>query len=470
MAMSSPDEVLSILLDVDVKGVEKLESSMGKWNQALNAGMGAAKAFIGTLAAIDVAIVGFGVAASQKAASFDALVMSLNAVEGSAKKAERSIAALREIAKGPGLGVESAIETYSGLRRGGLESGFAMDFTKNLGNAIAFTGGGKEELGRIAIALNQIAISPTLRGQDVMQLAQARLPVYNALKSAFGTGDTAELDKMGVSSADALKAINAELAKLPKVAGGAKNTFENLTDALNYGMVQIGQGINAGIMPYVMDFIGAIEKVSEDGSLKDFGSALAETFTTVLDSISGSGATAQEVIDDAMRGMLTLSYASRNFIMQLGNLWEIFKALVPGADIIGGKGVSGISPLEEANFTMDAIVKGRADRKLAAEIRGKKGDGLTDPEVETPATEAPAVKFLREIEKHTKTMADRIEDALLGGGVATDAAFNVRNIGAWSGASGGNRAEKMIIEGFRLLQSEAGVAMARSGTFGRRNG
>lgn len=556
MAGMSPDEVLSILLEVDTRSMDAATGSIGNWQSALNTGMGVAKAFIGTLAAVDLAIVGFGTMASKKAAEFDALALSLNAIEGSAQKASKAMAALREIAKGPGLGVESAIETYAGLRRGGLDSAFSMDLTKNLGNAIAFTGGGKDELSRIAIALNQIAVSPTLRGQDVMQLAQARLPVYGALKSAFGTADTAELDKMGISSAEALRAINEELAKLPKVAGGAKNTFENLADALDYGMIQIGQGINKGIIPFVNDLVSSIDKLNNSGNLEAYGSALADAFMSVMEAFTGSTET-NDILRGIEKATLVVAYATSNLLENsrglaegIKNFWENtfgtkespyitveeWRARNPGkttADmpnpyIRDGQWVvddpNGIMPTPtpdtpagqaeakmreieaEAERNRQTQENGRlrrdpngghyreievapgvwiderkatpAQRAAARKLKAQGGSsasgadsamgGVTGSGTETPpGVEPPATKFLRQIEQHTREMKEHVQDMLLGGGAATDAAVNERNLARWSGTGSSNRFARMIEEGVRGLIIEGSSAMAKAGTFRR---
>lgn len=475
----SHDETLSIGVTLDTQDVD---SQLAGLDRAFNAGLGAGQAFIGTLVAIDAAILGLGVAASKKAAEFEALTLSLNAVEGSASKARKAIEELRDIAKGPGLGVESAIQTYAGLRRGGLDSAFSMDLTRNLGNAIAYTGGGKEELGRIAVALNQIATSQFLRGQDVMQLNEARIPIYKILKDAFGTAETEDLKKLGVSSAEALHAINEELAKLPKVTGGAKNTFENIADTIDYGMVQIGTGINNVLMPAINDLLSSFGDLTKDSTLTQFGELLGQTFLDMFDSIKSAATTSQDVLDQALMGILATSFATRNFVMNLEDLKDILPDLmsqilrsIPGIGPLfdtvikliprGAQGVGITSPFDEALEAMKGIQAERKGRE-AFNARQKKGEDATAEEPPKPEESKPQTVYLREIARNTKTMADRLSDAIMGGGTTTDRYFNSRNIAHLSGehATGGF---KLIIQGIQQVMAEQMVQGARAGNWRR---
>lgn len=497
--ISSYDEVLSVLLDIDTKDLKTLDGNISKLGGLFNAATGAAKVFIGTLAALDAGILAAGYSMARKASDFEALEISLNAVEGSAKRAKASLAELRDIAKGPGLGVQSAIETYSGLRRGGIDHDLAMSITKEIGNAIAYTGGGRDELSRIGIALSQIAVSPTLRGQDVMQLAQARLPVYQALKNQFGTADTEKLQEMGISSAAALKALRDEFAKLPRVTGGAKNSFENLSDAIEYAEVQIGKGINEGIMPMINDFTDQIGKLNEDGSLKDFGVDLAEVFTSIFDSVLGEGATAREQFDTIMQTILTISYASRNFIMNFEEIWNFLVKMSPLANLLSRTKALGQSPADEAAASMEGINnmrEMRARQKMHGRIVVDPNTGVSKRQIEvspgvwmdedklSAVNKKDAIDYwrhvqnadpkavlgndpaktllptLKDIRDNTKPI-QRFMDAIIGGGFATKAGASEHNLAGMSGAGGSNRHIRMIIDGLQGLQGEMAANMGR---------
>lgn len=318
------DESLNILLDIDTKGAD---ATLGRLQGVFSSAMGVGKAFLGTIAAIEVAIIGVGYAASRKGAEFEALENSLIAVEGSAKRASKAMEELRDIAKGPGLGVTEAIQTFAGLRRGGIDSGLSMSLTREIGNAIAMSGGGREQLGRAGLALGQIAMKGGVQGDELLQLSEAGIPAHRLLKEAFGTADGGELKKKGVDAAKALEALTEGLAKLPRVTGGAKNSFENLSDAFDYGMAQMGKGINAGVLPFINDLTTSMEKINSGGLLTSMGESIGTQFIGLMESITG-GSDSLTVLEAIHRGVLITGYAAQNIV-------ENTKGLISGiGDIV----------------------------------------------------------------------------------------------------------------------------------------
>lgn len=78
--------------------------------------------------------------------------------------------------------------------------------------------------------------------------------------------------------------------------------------------------------------------------------------------------------------------------------------------------------------------------------------------------------LLAQIADNTKAMREQIQDMLLGGGAATNAAFNQRNLNHWSGGGAPNRGIQLIVEGFGMLQAANQTSMARAGMIGRSRG
>src|SRR5690606_24303989 len=81
-------------------------------------------------------------------------------------------------------------------------------------------------------ALVQIAAKGRISAEEILQL-QERLPqIRQAMIAAFGTSDTEVLAKRGIGAQEFIRKITAEFAKLPPVAGGARNSLDNFRDAL----------------------------------------------------------------------------------------------------------------------------------------------------------------------------------------------------------------------------------------------
>lgn len=177
----------------------------------------------------------------KSAASFDALKRGLIAISGSAEEAERQLVRLREVAKLPGLGFREAIQGSLNLQAVGFSAANAERALKAFGNAVAFTGGGKEELSRITVQLAQMSAKGKILSQDLKPIIEAAPAVGKALKDAFGTVDSEALQDLGLTTDQFLDKLYTALEKLPPAANGAKNAMENFGDAIDMALATIGQ-------------------------------------------------------------------------------------------------------------------------------------------------------------------------------------------------------------------------------------
>lgn len=196
-------------------------------------------------------IAGLGVAVGQAAADFDSLKRGLVAVAGSSAAAEEQLKRLEDVAKLPGLGFREAIQGSVRLQAVGINVATAERSLRAFGNAVALTGGGKAELDRITVQLGQLAAKGKVLGQDLRPIIEAAPAVGQALRKAFGTVNAEDIQKLGLSSQEFLNRLLTALEGLPKVSGGVKNSFENLTDSLYRAKVAIGNQLLPVIVPLV---------------------------------------------------------------------------------------------------------------------------------------------------------------------------------------------------------------------------
>jgi tape measure domain-containing protein len=144
----------------------------------------------------------------KSAADFDALKRGLAAISGSSEEAERQFVRLREVAKLPGLGFREAIQGSLRLQAVGFSATQSERALKAFGNAVAFTGGGKSELERITVQLGQMAGKSKVLSQDLRPIIESAPAVGKALKEAFGTVDTEQLQELGLTNAQFLEMID----------------------------------------------------------------------------------------------------------------------------------------------------------------------------------------------------------------------------------------------------------------------
>jgi tape measure domain-containing protein len=120
---------------------------------------------------------------------------------------------------------------------------------KAFGNAVAFTGGGKNELDRITVQLGQLSSKGKILSQDLRPIIEAAPAVGKALKDAFGTVDTEQLQKLGLTTNQFLDKLESQLEKLPPAANGAKNAMENFHDSFDIALANIGKPLLGPLPP-----------------------------------------------------------------------------------------------------------------------------------------------------------------------------------------------------------------------------
>lgn len=421
-------------------------------------------AMVGAMAALTAGIGGVGLEASRRAADFESLVAALTAVEGSGAKAAESLRRLREIALGPGLGVQEALTTYSGLRRAGIETELAMRMTRELGNQVAMSGGGKEVLDRVGRAAGQIATKPFLQGEELLQLTEAGLPAYKMVKDIFGTSDTEDLKRRGVSATQVLVALTEAMEKMPRVAGGARNSFDNLSDAIDQAWVSIGTGINAGGFAKFMDDLAkSITKLTSTGVLESLGDNLYQMFANLTNASSADG-----VLEFFFE---SLDRASLYLMMFAENVKGFYEYLndTPGKkllDWLTGEAADGV--------TIESIVEGRKrerellKEKFEMEQRNKARDAISStPEPKIEEKLAEQVNPLNLIAEYTRqtaenTKPDRLRDLIMGGAAIGGKGIQQREFSRPRGAS--SSMEARLLKAIR--EYVQGVGPAPGGKWG----
>jgi len=248
-------------------GIERVNAAVVKANQdiesrfgALSSRMQSAGAALSVGLTLPLALA--GKAAVDANLRFDSLRRGMEAVMGSGGAAAAEIEKLREVAKLPGLGFEEAQRGSVALQAAGYSATEARKHLMAFGNALATVGYGKEQLDMVQLALVQLANRTSGFGQEIRQLQNSVPMIRQMMIKAFGTADSEVISKMGITGKQFVDAISEELGKLPKVTGGVRNSFENMSDSINRALANIGKAAEPAV-------VGFAEKVS----------ALAETIS-----------------------------------------------------------------------------------------------------------------------------------------------------------------------------------------------
>lgn len=215
----------------------------------------------GLTAAITVPLGALATAAVSAAGEMQSLMAGLTAVAGSSEAAKVQMERLKEVAKLPGLGLEEAVQGSIRLQAVGVSAQEAEREMKAFGNALATVGKGRADLEAVITQLVQMSSKTKVVAEDLKPIMERVPQVATIVKEAFGTIDTEVIQKMGVTTKDFVATIITGLEKLPPVAGGIKNSFENVSDAMQQSLAKVGNAfipIITAAAPYVEAFIVSI--------------------------------------------------------------------------------------------------------------------------------------------------------------------------------------------------------------------
>lgn len=256
--MSIANSVVNLLVNIDadnrraIAGLNQADKAAAVFAKSAGGNVDALRGrmdLLGTAIRIGAgaAIVKLGKASIDAYMRLDGLRRGLTAVMGSASAANAEMRRLQEVARLPGLGLEQAYEGSLRLQAAGMSADVARAALLGFGNALTTVGKGPAELDGVTLALTQIAAKGKVMAQEINQLAERVPQIRTIMKQAFGTADTEALAKMGVNSTEFISRIVSELSKLPRVTGGLKDDFDNMSDAIFQAQAAIGEGLAPGL-------------------------------------------------------------------------------------------------------------------------------------------------------------------------------------------------------------------------------
>lgn len=175
----------------------------GKMNAAIKQTQQLDSSFNSLGSKLKTLAVGLGVGALGKSildtgVQFDSMRMRLTTLTGSATQAQSIFEQIKKDAASTPFDVASLVQANSLLIGAGVNSMQARKDVLGLGNAIAATGGGADELSRMAVNLQQIKTLGKASAMDVKQFAFAGIPIYQMLAKSTGKNVT-ELKEMDIT-------------------------------------------------------------------------------------------------------------------------------------------------------------------------------------------------------------------------------------------------------------------------------
>lgn len=225
------------------------------------------------------------------AAAFETLRVKLEQLLGSQKAATEAFEGIKKLAIDTPFEVKDLTESFIRLTNFGLKPTSTQMLA--LADTAAVAGGGTEALSRITLALGQAWAKTKLQGDEILQLTEAGVPVYDLLAKATGK-NVVELQKLAEAGAlgrdviiklfNALGEKNAGAsAKLMATFSGA---VSNAKDAMAEFFDLIGR---SGALDYLnrklQDALEEFQKLKDSGELERRAEAIAAAFVKFADGV-----------------------------------------------------------------------------------------------------------------------------------------------------------------------------------------
>lgn len=451
--------VAQLTAKVAVIGVDKAKGQLHSLGQGIK-NVASSAAVAGTaLAGVAIAAGVMGLAV-KTAIDYDSQVRGLAGYSKNAEELRAQLARLKEIAKLPGLGMSEVRSGVLNLEAAGFSANQAEESLKAFGNALALVGRGKADLDGVVRALGQIASKGVVSAEEINQIAERVPQIRKALKGAFGTAVTEDIQKMGISGKKAVMMIVDEMAKLPKMTSGALVSFENFTDAIQEALLPLGRGLldifegvtagGGGLMQYFSNIVKSIGEtfsaLAESGILTDFVKELfgdiggegdiGDGFMMFVANVMAFLTEFPKVVRDTIK---QVTYHSQMGILRLVATLSNIAASIPfmantdfalAADGYGmaadAREAMGMGDME--NGDMDAAAKSYYARMKAAKAAHDAlpkgmvyGNGATGGEEDSTA-KTKVESILGKIADNTKDTADQLtlrRQTLGGGGLGS---------------------------------------------------
>jgi tape measure domain-containing protein len=223
----------------------EVANSLKKVAMAEMASAGAAGIAIAAIVALGAAIVKVTKYSAEQAIAFDSNIRGLAAYAESTNSLRAQVGRLEQMAKAPGLGFDQLIQGVTRLEAAGFSAKQAEGALKQFGNALALVGGQKSDLEGVALALTQIKSKGVISAEEINQIAERVPQVRQAMKDAFGTASSEEIQKLGITASQFVDGITKSLAKLPRATGGLQNSLDNIDEAFKKAGRTVGAGFFA---------------------------------------------------------------------------------------------------------------------------------------------------------------------------------------------------------------------------------
>ncbi|MGN5221738.1 tape measure protein [Aeromonas veronii] len=292
-----------------VTHTERLANELGETSRQANTATTSLSGVVGSLVAMVGTYLGVQALSNQLMAMFQSgdqaerLSVQLKAVMGSIEGGKEASAWIQDFAKNTPLQLDQVTQVFVRLKAFGIDP--MNGSMQGIVDQAFKLGGGFEEVQGISLALGQAWAKQKLQGEEILQLMERGVPVWDMLEKVTGK-NTAELQKLseaGLLGRDTIQALMNEIAAQSSGAAAANmgllsGLISNAQDNLEtfYRMVA-SSGALDWLKNQLANLNAEVEAMTKDGRLKLY---------------------AQQVSD----WLVQTGESTKQFLLNIGSSWD----------------------------------------------------------------------------------------------------------------------------------------------------
>jgi tape measure domain-containing protein len=249
-----------------------------------------AKLGAASIAALGVAAAGYGL---KVASENEQAQISFETMLGSAEAANAFLADMKKFAATTPFEFPELQKAASSLISVGVDASKVLPIMKNLGDVTSGMGTGAEGVQRATVALQQMSAAGRITGEDLNQLRDAGVPVFDLLAAATGKSKEelagmAQSGKLGKQELDQLMAALESGKGLERFSGLMDKQSQSLTGMVSTLKDTLGQGLADAVapaMPAIKDALGGLSGALGE-SMKTVGPMLGSVVGSIAQALS----------------------------------------------------------------------------------------------------------------------------------------------------------------------------------------
>jgi tape measure domain-containing protein len=313
------------------KGIQNLRNAMNGLKTALGGVMEQAGLLITRLGAL-AAVGGFAFKnlIFDQMTSWENLEQSLKGLLGGSKQAKNAMAWISDFAKRTPMDVQGVADTFRMMTALGLKP--MQGQMEAIVDTASALGGSQETMRRIALALGQAWTKQKLQGEEILQLTEAGVSVWDLLAKATGK-NTQVLQKLSSAGKLGRKEIQLLINTLGKkykgAAVGMANTtagiIANLQDAWQrFTLILYEEKLLDYFKAELKGLLDQVDAMADSGQLKQFAIEFKNTVISIFQELKVVVQQTWPVI----QGLAQMLAAFANAVGGYGNVLKIVIALL----------------------------------------------------------------------------------------------------------------------------------------------